>query len=75
MRTKITRSDLDLEIARLDYGDDTAKAKVNRDDLIHTMYQKIENVYKILFALEQFGETEGKVFRHVAKLLREALES
>ena len=41
------------------------------DDLIFSMYEKIEAVYKIVFVLEK---DENKEFHALAAILRKALE-
>lgn len=61
----MTRSDLVLEIVRLDKMSDEDKTR-----LIHHMHKKIENAYKIVFMLEA-----DETFAPLGKNLREALES
>lgn len=67
----MTRSDLLLAVNKIHNSacpiDDTRK-------LIYQMHQKIENVYEILFDMEEFAKTDP-IWQPLADKIREALES
>ena len=69
----MTRSDLILEIARMK----RSLVYVDRDNLISTMHQKIENVYTILFEMESVETTDpiSGLVKELATRIRKALES
>lgn len=64
----MTRSDLMLAVERLAETDKNGGYD-EKTILLLTMLQKIENVYKIVFELQ-----EDKVFKGFAGLIRKALE-
>ena len=57
----MTRSDIFLAVA-----------KHEPDDLLRALHAKIENVYHVLFVLE---EEKNEVFHTLAETIRKALES
>jgi hypothetical protein len=63
----MTRSDIVLAIAKAEISEPHNQEAIN---LIHKLYRKTENVYKIVFALEKDPR-----FKELGEYIRKALES
>ena len=65
---KMTRSDVLLEVARYEHG---ILSKKEESQLIHAMHNKLEDIWKVVFVMEEkFPE-----LKDLAAMMRKALES
>lgn len=63
-----TRGDILLEVAKYEHG---LLSKEEESKLIHAMYGKLENIWKVIFVMEEkFPE-----FKDLAEMLRKGMES
>lgn len=63
----MTRSDIIIAKAE-------ATSEKDKDQLIEIMHGKIENMYEMLFSIEEYAKKE-KGYIHLAELMRRKLEA